>query len=143
MTSVPERAAPVFSVALSWIWPLPIPSVPLEIVTHVVFEAALQAHPVWVVTSTCSGLAENETSLNSVGATWKVQGTGAGGSGTAGPGAGSGTGADVTGASFWLTAITPDGNSTDPVRAGPALLLIRREISVGPTPRIAGVISIH
>jgi hypothetical protein len=45
MTSVPERAAPVFSATLSWTRPLPVPFVPLEIVTHVAFDAAFHVHP--------------------------------------------------------------------------------------------------
>src|SRR4029450_13993284 len=93
MTSVPERAAAVFSATRSSTRPLPVPFVPLEIVTHAVLEVALHAHPGWVVTSTCSVLPENRTSLNSFGATWNVQGTGGGGGvGGGGDGGGGGVG---------------------------------------------------
>ena len=78
MTSVPERAAPVFSAAVNSTRPLPVPFAPLEIVTHVAFDAAVHAQPACVVTSTCSGLCVLETVLNAVGATWNVQGTGVG-----------------------------------------------------------------
>jgi len=84
LIAVPERVAPVFSATLSRTRPLPVPVDPLEIVTHVAFEAELHVHPVWVVTSACSEVPENPTSLNSVGATWKVQGTGGGGGGGGG-----------------------------------------------------------
>ena len=88
MTSVPDRAAPVFSVAVKSTRPLPVMVVPLEIVTQAALEAADHVHPACVVTSTLSVLPEDGTSANSVGATRNVHGAGVGGTGGGGVGSG-------------------------------------------------------